>query len=215
LSDNTIWCSTCGQYATDAIVGLRRGCHHVKAGTRHQLRLLCSGTHPGTRRPFDGVAIPEHEWQSSDALATLAIVTPDLRHAVTPRGNVVASRARAVDRASAARHTACAPPTAPVLSDRVEALRARLLARTEAPVSSSSVPAMLTPERERQASGELGAESPPSNVVASWARVAVGVSTARHTTCALPTAPALSDRVEALRARLLARTLAPASSGSA
>jgi hypothetical protein len=138
MSDDTIWCSTCGQYATEAMVGLRRGCHPVKAGTRHQLRLLCGGTHPGTRRPFDGVAIPEHEWQSSDALATLAIAAPDLRQAESPRGNVVASRARAAVGVKTARHTTCALPTAPVLSDRVEALRARLLARALAPGSSGS-----------------------------------------------------------------------------
>jgi hypothetical protein len=138
MSDTTIWCSTCGQYATDAIVGLRRSCHPVKPGTRHQRRLLCSGVHPGTRRPFDGVAIPEHAWQSRDQLAVLAISAPDLRRTASPRGNVVASRVNAAAAGRIDRHTSRVPSAPPVLSDRMEALRARVLDRSTVPRGSGS-----------------------------------------------------------------------------
>ena len=47
LSDDTIWCSTCGQCATMAAVGLRRACHPIKDGTRFKRRLLASGIPPG------------------------------------------------------------------------------------------------------------------------------------------------------------------------
>jgi hypothetical protein len=140
ISDGTIWCSTCGQYATDAIVGLRRGCHPIKAGTRHQRRLLCSGVHPGTRRPFDGVAIPEHAWQSHDELAAHAIVAPDLRRAAPPRGNVVASRVNAAAAGRGGRDRLSAPSAPPVLSERLEALRQRVAARQAVAGASSTAP---------------------------------------------------------------------------
>ena len=66
LSDQTVWCSTCGQYATEAVKGLRHACQPVKQGTRFNLRLLCAGIHPGTRIPFDGPPVPQHHWQSAD-----------------------------------------------------------------------------------------------------------------------------------------------------
>ena len=72
LSDDTIWCSTCGQYATHAAVGLKRACHPIKAGTRFKRRLLAAGVHPWTRVPFASAAIPEHDWQDPASLVFLA-----------------------------------------------------------------------------------------------------------------------------------------------
>ena len=64
LSDDTIWCSVCGQHTTEKVYGLKRACHPVRHGTRFALRLLASGILPETRKPFRRLAIPQHEWQS-------------------------------------------------------------------------------------------------------------------------------------------------------
>ena len=38
LSDDTMWCSVCGQYATEAVYGLKRGCRQIRPGTKNNLR---------------------------------------------------------------------------------------------------------------------------------------------------------------------------------
>ena len=72
LSDDTIWCSTCGQYATHAAVGLKRACHPIRSGTRYKRRLLAAGIHPWTMTRFVAAPVPEHEWQDPASLASLA-----------------------------------------------------------------------------------------------------------------------------------------------
>ena len=94
LSDQTVWCSTCGHHATEAVKGLRLACQPVKQGTRFAKRLLCSGIHPATRRPFDAAPVPQHQWQSADELAKHALSLPDRRRVVEPRGCARASQRR-------------------------------------------------------------------------------------------------------------------------
>ena len=57
-------------------VGLKRACHLVSHGTCFALRLLASGIHPETRKPFRWAAIPEHEWQSKSDLAQWILAAP-------------------------------------------------------------------------------------------------------------------------------------------
>ena len=126
LSDETVWCSTCGQYATEAVKGLRHSCQPVKQGTRCNLRLLCSGIHPGTRRPFDAPPVPQHQWQSADELAKHALSLPDRRRVVELRGCVRASQRGKVSLP----HLARAPQA--VTEPRMAALLERVRARERA-----------------------------------------------------------------------------------
>jgi hypothetical protein len=152
LSDDTTWCSTCGQYSTEAVVGLKRACHPIRAGTRHTRRLLASGFHPGTRMPFVNTAVPEHAWQAPEDIQRYALAAPDLRRIVRPRGNVALAKRRVAQQrartsASAAAAASVTPPPRLVPSclcnsatARFEAMLARVR-RREADAAPCGEPA--------------------------------------------------------------------------
>ena len=63
MSDNTVWCSTCGQFSTRVTHGLARDCHPRRKGTTTQWTRLMRGKHPVTNMPFSSAAVPRHKWQ--------------------------------------------------------------------------------------------------------------------------------------------------------
>ena len=63
LSDDTLWCSTCGLSSTHSAVGLKLACEPRKAGNTTTWTRLMRGTHPITKVPFDCQPIPQHAWQ--------------------------------------------------------------------------------------------------------------------------------------------------------
>ena len=72
LSDATIWCSRCGQYATQAAVGLTRTCQPMRKGTASNRNALLRGVHPWTGVPFVAPPVPEFGWQSLPVAAIAA-----------------------------------------------------------------------------------------------------------------------------------------------
>ena len=52
LSDATIWCSRCCQYATQAAVELARACQPMRTGTASNRNALLRGAHPWTGVPL-------------------------------------------------------------------------------------------------------------------------------------------------------------------
>jgi len=165
LSDDTVWCSTCGSYATDAAVGLtseckppltvtttckgRNGMRNWTYVQRHtQLNRLIKGFHPISNLPFSRPAIPEHQWQTlPDHTPTTA--TPRCSDEAT-KGKVNATDKLRRSRATAAGHsTALQPATlsqvSPQLAQhqaRISSIAASLLAAAtsdQAPSTPSSI----------------------------------------------------------------------------
>ena len=166
LSDDTIWCSRCGQYSSEAVVGLTQSRHPIRAGTRSNRRLLASGIHPWTRKPFRNAAVRELSWQQPEDISQCALVAPDLRHHVMPRGNVsaskrmaaVAGRARVGGCASELLRPAFPPtvatPTKSYSTPRMEAVQERVRQRA----ATGNVPVVPASKRRRLA----GKQPPPT-----------------------------------------------------
>jgi hypothetical protein len=61
LSDDVMWCSRCGAYASSRVVVLAKACrgHPSDAGAAARLDLLRSGRHPVSRAPFMAEVVSE------------------------------------------------------------------------------------------------------------------------------------------------------------
>ena len=91
LSDATVWCSTCGQFSTEATKGLKDACHPLVAGTTTIRNRLMSGKHPRTNLPFAASAVPQFRWQLTDG-GSVPAPSSAACASRTPRGSAAAAK---------------------------------------------------------------------------------------------------------------------------
>ena len=197
LSDMTVWCSTCGQFASEATKGLKAECHHRALGTRTIWTRLMEGRHPRSGVPFETPAVPQFRWQltSGEPLPAPIALVDAVRK---PRGSAAAAKRRHNVATSSA-----APPT---LGEAQQSLNQRLVAAW----GSQSAQPVVPSSRASAAARLLASASAPSGELSGPdATPRAGLTSGAVALVVDPfscDAPSLSR--EELRAQLLAATAA-------